>query len=797
MSLHHLRHLMVLAAAALLLTVIQLRQGPGGTENVLAASPAALPWQPLTSTGAITSGDPSHTNFLNFAAGGPSTCGPTPSCPGVLTDPNTYHYDTYLVTNSSGSPVCYTVTVNAGGCGGGSSGLASYAFLGSFNPASLCTNYAGGFNSQISTSAGSYSVTVPAGQTLVVVVEEYVAGAGCASYTVDISPASSPTPTATPTSTATPPTIPGGCSAQAIGTFSGSIVTGDPTFQRPNAFTQGGSCSTSSTGAGVHYDVYEFQALSPATIMASLCAAGGGAANFDSFVAVYQAPGGAQQPGFVPDACSGALAANDDFCGSASQVTASVAAGYFYVVVTQYATSSSLCTGGLCYGDYTLALNQLACATVTPTATPTLNITAAATSTPTTTATPTVTPTQCPGQDLGTFNGAIDPSDPTYQRPNTFSQGGSCSTSSTGAGVHYDVYEFQALAPATITASLCAAGGGAANFDSFVAVYQAAGGAQQPGFVPDACKSALAANDDFCGSASQVSAAVVAGYYYVVVTQYSTSTAQCTGGLCYGDYTLAVSQIVCGGVTTATPTVTSTATATSTSTTTGTPTLTATPISTPTPTPTASSTPPLTSTVTPTTPSMTTSTPTRTPVPGPVKPAAWRNGTWYLRNSLTNGPADLIFMYGLATDVPLMCDWDGNGSKTPGVFRKGGWYLRNSNTTGIADITLSYGLPSDTPICGDWDGDGVETVGVIRGTAWYLRNSNTSGSADVSFLYGQLGDRWIVGDWDSNGTDTPGAFRDGSFYLRNSNSSGLADLVFMYGLGTGDGPLAGDWNGDG
>ena len=78
---------------------------------------------------------------------------------------------------------------------------------------------------------------------------------------------------------------------------------------------------TSSVGAGVHYDVYELTTASATTIQASLCAAGGGSANFDSFVAVYQAPGGAQQPGFVPNGCTIGLAANDDFCGSASQVT--------------------------------------------------------------------------------------------------------------------------------------------------------------------------------------------------------------------------------------------------------------------------------------------------------------------------------------------------------------------------------------------------------------------------------------------------------------------------------------------
>ncbi|MCW5853064.1 MAG: hypothetical protein KIT87_23555 [Anaerolineae bacterium] len=178
------------------------------------------------------------------------------------------------------------------------------------------------------------------------------------------------------------------------------------------------------------------------------------------------------------------------------------------------------------------------------------------------------------------------------------------------------------------------------------------------------------------------------------------------------------------------------------------------------------------------------------------RPAAWRSGTWFLRNSLSSGLADLIFLYGLATDKPLLCDWDGNGSKTPGVFRNGAWYLRNANSGGYADVTLSFGLAGDTPICGDWNGDGVDTVGVVRGNAWYLRNSNTNGFADMTFLFGAPGDLPLVGDWNGDGTDTPGVLRDGTWYLRNSNSSGGADLVFMYGLAAGDRPIAGDWNKD-
>jgi hypothetical protein len=148
-------------------------------------TPACIPNQ--TFTGAITANDPTHQNFVLFNTGGPSVCGVAPVCPGVQTDTSNYHYDTYTFTNTTGSPQCITVTVNATGCGSGSFGLASYAYLGTFDPNNLCAGYAGSFNTNIApTGPGTYRFTVPAGQTFTVEIEEYVANSLCPSYTVTI-----------------------------------------------------------------------------------------------------------------------------------------------------------------------------------------------------------------------------------------------------------------------------------------------------------------------------------------------------------------------------------------------------------------------------------------------------------------------------------------------------------------------------------------------------------------------------------------------------------------------------------
>src|SRR5205823_11562796 len=92
----------------------------------------------------------------------------------------------------------------------------------------------------------------------------------------------------------------------------GDISASDPAFARPDAFPQGGGCATGEFG--VNYDYYEFFLAQPGPVVASLCPADGGSANYDSFLVIYQAAGGSRRDPFQPNACVEAVAANDDFC---------------------------------------------------------------------------------------------------------------------------------------------------------------------------------------------------------------------------------------------------------------------------------------------------------------------------------------------------------------------------------------------------------------------------------------------------------------------------------------------------
>lgn len=178
------------------------------------------------------------------------------------------------------------------------------------------------------------------------------------------------------------------------------------------------------------------------------------------------------------------------------------------------------------------------------------------------------------------------------------------------------------------------------------------------------------------------------------------------------------------------------------------------------------------------------------------------NQTFYLRNTNSPGFADFSIQYGPPGAIPLVGDWDGNGSATIGVYDPNSqtFYLRNSNTPGFADLTVRYGPPGAIPLAGDWNADGVATIGVYdpASQTFYLRNSNSPGFADLTIRYGPPAAVPIVGDWDRNGTTTIGVYDPGSqtFYLRNSNTIGFADLTIGYGP-PGATPVVGDWDANG
>jgi hypothetical protein len=171
--------------------------------------------------------------------------------------------------------------------------------------------------------------------------------------------------------------------------------------------------------------------------------------------------------------------------------------------------------------------------------------------------------------------------------------------------------------------------------------------------------------------------------------------------------------------------------------------------------------------------------------PRRARPGVVDGPVWKLRSTLTSGPPTTTFTFGLlSTDRKLMGDWDGNGTLTPAVFRNGTWFVRNSLTS-TTQVSFTFGQAGDLPVAGDWDGDGRDTVGVFRAGRWLLRNSLSSGPADLDFTFGSATARPVSGDWNGDGVDSVGTFASGSWQLRNSNSAGPASYAFTFGT-TGD-----------
>jgi len=180
------------------------------------------------------------------------------------------------------------------------------------------------------------------------------------------------------------------------------------------------------------------------------------------------------------------------------------------------------------------------------------------------------------------------------------------------------------------------------------------------------------------------------------------------------------------------------------------------------------------------------------------------SGVWHLR---TRGGDPASFYFGNPGDLPIMGDWDCDGTDTPGLYRQadGFVYLRNSNTQGIANTRFFFGNPGDVPLAGDFNNDGCDTVSIYRPSEARIyvinelgENDGGLGAADYSYLFGNAGDKPFTGDFNGNGTTTVGLHREstGLVYFRNTNSTGNAHKQFFFG-DPGDRLVAGDWTDNG
>ena len=115
----------------------------------------------------------------------------------------------------------------------------------------------------------------------------------------------------------------------------------------------------------------------------------------------------------------------------------------------------------------------------------------------------------------------------------------------------------------------------------------------------------------------------------------------------------------------------------------------------------------------------------------------FRNGTWTWQVTKGDTPAPVVF--GQAGDVPVVGDWNGDGRSDIGFVRQGRWNLRITGLErkprgldksitvqwakreGTAVLSFVFGSFGDLPVVGDWNRDGSDDPGVIQDrSTWVL-----------------------------------------------------------------------------
>jgi hypothetical protein len=153
---------------------------------------------------------------------------------------------------------------------------------------------------------------------------------------------------------------------------------------------------------------------------------------------------------------------------------------------------------------------------------------------------------------------------------------------------------------------------------------------------------------------------------------------------------------------------------------------------------------------------------------------------WYARQSSDGSMR--AFTYGTETDKPVLGDFDGDGATELTVTRlsQGSmvWYFSPSKPSAQVPAytkTLSYifGVAGDLPVPADYDGDGKTDFAVFRPSngTWYITRS--SDGQIVIMAFGASGDKPQPADFDGDRRDDIAVFRpsDGTWYVVRSGTN--------------------------
>jgi hypothetical protein len=190
---------------------------------------------------------------------------------------------------------------------------------------------------------------------------------------------------------------------------------------------------------------------------------------------------------------------------------------------------------------------------------------------------------------------------------------------------------------------------------------------------------------------------------------------------------------------------------------------------------------------------------------GRADPAVYRAGVgggqsiFFYRPSTMPGRDFVPTAFGIAGDVPVPGDYDGDGRHDLSVSRNIGGrnqfiILQSSN---LDDQYIDWGLAGDMIVPGDYDGDGRNDFCVVRTVTgrllWYILEADGGGTGAAAIDWGIAGDIAAPGDYDGDGRQDVVVWRPNAnpdtnfFYVRRSSNNMLQ--TFEWGQ-QGDYPTA-------